>query len=105
MTPPMTPPTTPSAADLPGSSDRGTERLPLGARGGGLTGPRARQSPVDDDTGPVPIVGDRPAPSTPRSGDQVQVAPDEPLPEEVADLPATEQPAGSRAGRNLGAAI
>jgi phosphatidate cytidylyltransferase len=96
---------TPPPADRPGSSDRGTERLPLGALGSGLTAPRARQGPVDDDTGPVPIVGDRPAPSTPRSGEQVQVVREEPLPEEVADLPTTERPAGSRAGRNLGAAI
>src|SRR6476469_9886768 len=75
MTPPMTPP---SAADRPGSSDRGTERLSLGAR-------------------PVPTAGDRPAPAVPPAGDQPSL-------DEAAYLPTTEQPVG-RAGRNLGAAI
>ena len=94
-----------SAADRPGSPDQGTERLPLGARGNGLTASRARQRPADDATGPVPIVGDRPSPATPRSGEQSRLPGDAAPPEEVADLPTTERPAAGRAGRNLGAAI
>jgi phosphatidate cytidylyltransferase len=94
-----------SAADRPGSPDRGTERLPLGARGGGLSSPGPRDSPVDDETGPVAITGARPAPATRRSGEQPVIVPDEALPEDPADVPTTEQPAGGRAGRNLGAAI
>jgi phosphatidate cytidylyltransferase len=65
-----------------------------------------------DDTGPVPFRGDRPAPPPLRSSGEVPVDPPAPLPVEqsreeadVAELPTTEQPSGSRAGRNLGAAI
>jgi phosphatidate cytidylyltransferase len=97
--------TPPSAADRPGSSDRGTERLPLGARGNGLTAARDRKSPPPDDTGPVPIVGDRPSPATtPRPGEESRI-PAEDAPPDEAELPTTERPAGGRAGRNLGAAI
>jgi phosphatidate cytidylyltransferase len=102
MTPPMTPP---SAAEPPDASDRGTERLPLGARGKGLTAARDRHGPPDDDTGPVPIAGSRPSPAPPRSGEQTSIAPGDPSPEEAADVPTTERPVGGRAGRNLGAAI
>src|SRR3954453_7325397 len=103
----MTPPMTFPPADGPGSSDGGTERLPLGARGSGLTAPRARQSqgPVPDETGPVRVPGGRPSPATVRSGEQPQIAPEEVASEEAADVPTTEKPAGGRAGRNLGAAI
>jgi phosphatidate cytidylyltransferase len=56
-----------------------------------------------DDTGPVPIVGDRPFPPPPAS---TRPAPVEPA---FADLATTEEPVAapktSRAGRNLGAAI
>jgi phosphatidate cytidylyltransferase len=51
-----------------------------------------------DDTGPVPIVGDRPLPPSPAG----------PEPVADADLPTTEAPVApkaGRAGRNLGAAI
>ena len=98
--------TPPSAADRPGSPDRGTERLSLGAR--------AARSPrlSGDETGPVASRGDRPPPPPLRSSGEVPVVPAAPLPVEqsreeadVAELPTTEQPAGGRAGRNLGAAI
>src|SRR4051812_18691545 len=84
MTPPMTPP---SAADRPGSSDEGTQRLSLGARMNGLT------------------AGGRPLPAVPRSGEQTAIAADATAPDEDADVPTSEQPVGGRAGRNLGAAI
>ncbi|MGY1719366.1 phosphatidate cytidylyltransferase [Blastococcus sp. SYSU DS0552] len=71
----------------------------------------------DGDTGPVPIAASRPLPPLPPRQpvpvpDDSEVAePDDvptstalPLPEEVAQLPTTEQPV-SRAGRNLRAAI
>jgi phosphatidate cytidylyltransferase len=82
----MTPPT---PADRPGAPDRGAEHLAFGAGG----------------TGPVPIVGDRPGPPVLRPSQEVPPLTGEPEPEEVAELPTTERPAGSRAGRNLGAAI
>jgi phosphatidate cytidylyltransferase len=101
--------TPPPAADHPGSSEPGTQRLHLGARGNGVApvvpSPGAGPLPADDATGPVPMRGKRPLPTAPRSGDQVQVAPDDPPPEEVADMPTTERPVGGRAGRDLGAAI
>ncbi|MFD2091287.1 phosphatidate cytidylyltransferase [Blastococcus deserti] len=110
--------TTPSAADRPGTSGPGTERLPP-------YGPRVDRSsdtlgrapapwqppPVawtgrkDDDTGPVPIVGDLPAPPA-RPTDPPPPPPQSPpLPPAVEELPTTERPAGGRAGRNLRAAI
>ena len=100
--------TVPPAADHPGSSDRGTERLPLGARGNGLTASRARPNVPNvpnDDTDLVPIAGARPSPASLRSGEPPRVSPDEAVPEEPVDVPTTEKPAGGRAGRNLGAAI
>jgi phosphatidate cytidylyltransferase len=102
--------TPPSAADGPGSSGPGTEPLRFGARGKGLTAARGDlPGPPDRDTGPVPLVGDRPGPPGPRTGEQDETAAIAPLPEQgvdqVAELPTTEQPARSRAGRNLGAAI
>ncbi len=129
--------TTPSAADRPGSSGPGTEPLPrYGSRSArstseSLGGSGAWPQPVawsgrkDDDTGPVPIVGDRPAPP-PRPADHRPVdqpaavgppaeqrSDDEeaptssatPLPAAVEDLATTERPAGGRAGRDLRAAI
>src|SRR3954468_10165476 len=83
----MTPPA-PSAPDRPGSPEPGTERLAFGAGG----------------TGPVPIVGDRPAPPVRRPSGEIPVVSGPPLPDEVAELPMTEQPAGGRAGRQLRAA-
>jgi phosphatidate cytidylyltransferase len=122
--------TPPSAADRPGSAGPGTEPLRLGARGHGLapapgTGPRPSvdgwpsPTPVpastpDGDTGPVPIVGERPGPRSPgppnpgsseRGSTATGAPPAEPTADEVAELPTTERPVGGRAGRNLGAAI
>jgi phosphatidate cytidylyltransferase len=112
--------TPPSPADVPGSSGPGTEPLRFGAPGARVaqspeTGPRASaggRSPTaprpdreDGDTGPVPIVGDRPGPPGPRPSEQVSTSIPAPLPEEVSELPTTERPIGGRAGRNLGAAI
>jgi len=120
--------TTPSAADRPGTSGPGTEPLPRhGARAErsgdvlGRTGPSWPQSsgwdrPRDGDTGPVPIVGDRPAPplraaepAAPSeqlpAADDVPTSTAMPLPPEEEDLPTTERPAGGRAGRDLRAAI
>jgi len=97
--------TPPSAAGHPGSSDRGTERLPLGVRGTRLTAARGRHGPPDDDTGPVPIEGGRPSPASLRAGEHTPIPAAGPSPEEAADVPTTEQPVGGRAGRNLGAAI
>jgi phosphatidate cytidylyltransferase len=102
--------TPPPAADHPGSSEPGTQRLRLDARGGAPAAP-VDPSPgdgaqaLDDDTGPVPIRGPRPLPTAPRSGDQVQITPAALPTEEVAAMPTTERPVGGRAGRNLGAAI
>jgi phosphatidate cytidylyltransferase len=121
--------TTPSAADRPGTSGPGTEPFAgSGARGErssdvlGRTGSSWSQRsgwdrPEDGDTGPVPIVGDRPAPPVraaepapatdqlPAAVDDVPTATAMPLPPEVAELPTTERPAGGRAGRDLRAAI
>jgi phosphatidate cytidylyltransferase len=93
----------------------GTSRMPgLGARLAASTTPPARDRWADrhDDTGPVPITGERPLfpPSRPSRPDPVEPADVEPAGVELpTDLPTTEQPAapatGSRAGRNLGAAI
>ncbi len=116
---------TPSAADRPGTSGPGTEPLPSSgdrAERSETLGPTwSRRSPWDQpedgDTGPVPIVGDRPAPPlrpadpTPPT-DQIPAAVDDvptstamPLPPEVEELATTERPAGGRAGRDLRAAI
>ena len=120
---------TPSAADRPGTSGRGTEPSPgFAARAErssetlGSTGPSwSRRSgwdrPDDGDTGPVPIVGDLPAPplraadTTPPT-DQIPAAVDDvptatamPLPPAAEELAMTERPAGGRAGRDLRAAI
>ena len=118
--------TTPSAADRPGTSGPGTEPLPrFGARTDPPSEPLGRPSwpqrsgwnaPEDGDTGPVPIVGDRPVPplrpEQPPAADQLSVPDDDvptstamPLPPEVEELPTTERPAGGRAGRDLRAAI
>ena len=109
--------TPPSAADRPGSSGPGTEPLRFGARVAQSpeTGPRpspsawspsaSRPDVKDGDTGPVPIVGDRPGPPVLRPAEQVPTSTPAPLPEEVSELPTTERPVGGRAGRNLGAAI
>jgi phosphatidate cytidylyltransferase len=96
--------TPPSAADRPGSTGPGTEPLPrFGARvGQAHLGPPGRP---ERDTGPVPIIGERPAPPSVRSPDDVPTSTAMPLPAAVADLPTTERPAGGRAGRNLRAAI
>jgi phosphatidate cytidylyltransferase len=114
--------TPPSAADRPGSSGPGTEPLRFGARGAGVAqssstdpGPSAagwsssssssRPDRKDGDTGPVPIVGDRPGPPVLRPSEEVPTSTRAPLPEEVSELPTTERPVGGRAGRDLGAAI
>jgi phosphatidate cytidylyltransferase len=120
----------PSAADRPRHSGPGTEPLRFGARlaSSPETGPRpsaaawssgAHPDPQHGDTGPVPIVGDRPAPPRAAAPQPPAVRPvddepaatvppvrdDPPLSDDPADLPTTERPAGGRAGRNLGAAI
>jgi phosphatidate cytidylyltransferase len=64
-------------------------------------GPRSS----DRDTGPVPIVGDRPGPPGVRPSAPVPTGSPAPLSEDPEELPTTERPAGGRAGRNLGAAI
>jgi phosphatidate cytidylyltransferase len=108
--------------------------LRFGARGARVarspaTGPRpsaagwsSSDSPPDrddGDTGPVPIVGDRPGPRVPRPSERVPAATRAPLADEEAELPddetglpdvetglpTTERRAGGRAGRDLGAAI
>jgi phosphatidate cytidylyltransferase len=109
---------TPAAADRPGSSGAGTEPLRFGARlaqspetgprpsAGGWSPSTARPDRKDGDTGPVPIVGDRPGPPGPRTSEPVPAATPAPLPDDdVSELPTTERPVGGRAGRNLGAAI
>jgi phosphatidate cytidylyltransferase len=113
---------TPASADRPGSRDPGTEPLPrFGARvaepsepaqpsstagpDDTVGWPRTHARSDSDDTGPVPIVGDRPAP--PATGPRPAV----PQPDDAAlpssgdpALPTTERPPG-RAGRDLRAAI
>ncbi len=96
---------TSSPDQRPGPDGPGTSRMPsLGGRvaesstaSGHWAGRR------DDDTGPVPIVGDRPFPP-PSAGARPDLV--EPA---GADLPTTETPVATpksgRAGRNLGAAI
>jgi phosphatidate cytidylyltransferase len=118
--------TTPSAADRPGTtSGPGTEPLPrygsradrpsdtLGRSGAARQQPAAWPDRTNGDTGPVPIVGDRPAPPL-RPADQgppSTVTPEPPdppeaeEPSEAEELPTTERPAGGRAGRDLRAAI
>ena len=98
---------TSSSADLPGPPDPGTERLPrVGARVGGPPGPNDRTRPASgDDTGPVGLIGERPAPPRPPvapTAEPVAVEADAAAAE--AALPETEKAPG-RAGRNLGAAI
>jgi phosphatidate cytidylyltransferase len=76
----------------------------LGRSGGARQQPAAWPARTDRDTGPVPIVGDRPGPPL-RPADQLPPStdvPESPAPEE---LPTTERPAGGRAGRDLRAAI
>ncbi|UOY01549.1 phosphatidate cytidylyltransferase [Blastococcus sp. PRF04-17] len=81
--------TPPSADDRAGSSGRGTGPLPpLRAA----------------DTGPVPIVGSRPAPPSSAPQPVVEVPGDALTDAPSGELPVTEQPTG-RAGRNLPAAI
>jgi phosphatidate cytidylyltransferase len=68
---------------------------------------QAHGRPEPDDTGPVPIVGSRPAP--PSAPQPVVLPADDDAPtatvvDVASELPVTEQPAG-RAGRNLPAAI
>src|SRR5688500_7495586 len=107
---------TPSAADRPGPPKSGTEPLPrygsraaqasdtLGLAGGAGQHPPAWPDREDVDTGPVPIVGDRPSPP-PRPADPVPASTATPLPAGGEELPTTERPAGGRAGRDLRAAI
>src|SRR6478672_3525524 len=103
--------TPPSAADRPGTPG-GTERMRFDARGSGGAGvaPPSAAGPrsLDGDTGPVPVVGDRPEPAGRSSGEIPAVpgvaAPEEPAgeqpeePAEEADVPTTERKAGGRAG-------
>jgi len=108
--------TPPSAADRPGIPESGTAPLPrygsraaqssetLGRSGAGWQEPAVWPDHRDGDTGPVPILGERPAPPL-RSIDQVPTATAEPQPSHSEELPTTEPPAGSRAGRDLRAAI
>ncbi len=120
--------TTPSAADRPGTSGPDMEPLErsgsraeqsevVGRTGSALSQRSAWTSPADGDTGPVPIVGERPAPPAratgpaPATGQIPPVVDDQPtatampLPPEVEELPTTERPAGGRAGRDLRAAV
>ena len=120
--------TDPSAADRPGTSGPGTEPLPTFGSGAaqssdtlgrsGRAWPHrpgkeqgaGRPAREDDDTGPVPIVGDRPSPpvrppDAPAPTDQVPTSTAMPIPSEAQELPTTERPAGGRAGRDLRAAI
>jgi phosphatidate cytidylyltransferase len=117
---------TPSAADRPGTSGPGAEPLPREgvragrspetpvATGSSWSQPAGWHRPEDGDTGPVPIVGERPGPRSPgppnpgsseRGSTATGAPPAEPTADEVAELPTTERPVGGRAGRNLGAAI
>ena len=121
--------TTPSAADRPGTSGPGTEPLRrhgsradrssevLGRSGPSWPGRSAWGEPEAGDTGPVPIVGDLPAPplrapepvpvtdQLPVPGDDAPTSTAMPLPAEIGELATTERPAGGRAGRDLRAAI
>ena len=106
--------TPPSAADRPGTSGSGTEPLPrygsraerssdtLGRPAAAWQPPAVWTDPAAGDTGPVPIVGDRPAPpQRPADHEPASTA----VPQEAGDeLPTTDRPAG-RAGRDLRAAI
>ena len=108
--------TTPSAANRPGTSGPGTEPLPRqGPPAGQPSEPVDRSLPARPqrqawsdraagDTGPVPIVGDRPTPPS-RPADEVPTSTAMPLPTAIEELPTTEKPAGGRAGRDLRAAI
>src|SRR4051794_26328449 len=96
----------PSPPERPGSPDPGTERMPRIVAG--LT-----DSPAGDDTGPVGLVGSRPAPPgasrlpTPAAelpGSPLDEAPDEVPLDEVGDPPQSDAPP-SRAERNLRAAF
>ena len=108
--------TIPSAANSRGTSGPGTEPLARqDPRPGEPAEPLERPLPPrpqrpawserpDGDTGPVPIVGDRPSPPL-RAADPVQVPAVVPLSTEVEELPTTEKPVGGRAGRDLRAAV
>jgi phosphatidate cytidylyltransferase len=98
---------TPPPARRPGPSEPGTVRMPP-------VSPGAVRDGAPDDTGPIPIVGARPAPppsSPPPPSPPVSARPVVPegQPEFTEELPVTEQPpeppSSGRAGRNLGAAI
>src|SRR3954447_4888799 len=90
----------------PGPEEPGTSRMPsLGARLADSTPPPRRDRWTDrpDDTGPVPVDPENPLPPpSPPSRPHLRA-------QGRADLPPPEQPVppakGSRAGRNLGAAI
>ena len=110
--------TPPPPADRTGRSGPGTEPLPRFGAITPETGPRSVPGfdrPADD-TGPLsggrptpPVTGPRPV--TPQPPEDDATASFAPVDEEHleadddAELPVTERPAGSRAGRNLGAAI
>jgi phosphatidate cytidylyltransferase len=105
-----------SAADRPGTSGPGTGPLPgygsgadrspdaPGRSDGAWRQPAAWPGRTGDDTGPVPIVGDRPAPPV-RASDPAPAPEAAPSPIEAEELPTTERSAGGRAGRDLRAAI
>jgi phosphatidate cytidylyltransferase len=93
-------------ARRPGSSDPGTVQLP--AVPPGRADDRSSGARTHDDTGPIPIVGARPAPPPPPPPARPPAPLREPdLTEELP--PVTEQapvpPSTGRAGRNLAAAI
>jgi phosphatidate cytidylyltransferase len=96
-------------ARRPGQPDPGTVRLPA-----------VQPQTGSEDTGPIPIVGARPAPPPSASVPEVPDTPEapdtpetaevpEPAPDLTEELPVSEQPpqppSSGRAGRNLGAAI
>jgi phosphatidate cytidylyltransferase len=92
-------------ARRPEQPDPGTARLPA-----------VQPDHAPDDTGPIPIVGARPAPppppmtgTPPPARRPTGASAPEPSPDLTEELPVTEQPpeppSSGRAGRNLGAAI
>ena len=96
--PPMTSPSPPpTGPDPPGP---GTERCGPRRPGGARWSSRPRRPPPsDDDTGPVPIVGDRPGPPARRPPAEIPAVSDAAARRRTwPELPTTEQPAGGRAG-------
>ncbi|TFV63441.1 UNVERIFIED_ORG: phosphatidate cytidylyltransferase [Bacillus sp. AZ43] len=104
--------TPPSAADRPGRTGPGTaplrrydaeaDRSSDTLRADASWPDRRAWGAKPEDSGPVPIVGDRPGPPV-RGAEPAATA--APQPDASEELPVTERPAGGRAGRDLRAAI